>query len=83
MFFIDSECVFSAISSFRGRSGFLRSFLLRKAFGGTGQSDTLYWDLTQGSAKPPPWAKLSYTFGVFVIRLRRSIFTQNRGSTIS
>ena len=31
------------------------------------QSHTRYWDLTQGSAKPPPWAKLSYTFGVFVI----------------
>jgi hypothetical protein len=31
------------------------------------ESDPRYWDVTQGSAKPPPWAKLSYTFGVSVI----------------
>jgi hypothetical protein len=28
------------------------------------QSDTRYWELTQGSAKPRPWAKLSYAYGV-------------------
>jgi hypothetical protein len=28
------------------------------------QSDPHYWGLTQGSAKPSPWAELSYTFGV-------------------